>query len=126
MNPDTRNEKSPALEHTHARIDRAAERAKQGASDAIGEAKGKVDMTADRIEEGLRHAADASAHGAHRVADKAGKWRDRSAELVSGARNRADQATGNLREWVREKPVQSVAVALAAGWLVGRLLKSHN
>jgi ElaB/YqjD/DUF883 family membrane-anchored ribosome-binding protein len=126
MNPDTQNEKSSARENTHVRIDRAAERTKQSASDVVGGATDKVDTAADRIEKGLHHAVNAGAHGAHRVADKAGEWRDRGAELASEARNRADQAAENLRERVREKPVQSVAVALALGWLVGRLLRPHN
>ena len=89
-------------------------------------AKDKVDKAADRIEEGLHYAADVGGQGAHRVADKAGEWHDRSAELGSEARNRAGQATENLRDWVREKPVQSIAIALALGWLVGRLLRPHG
>jgi ElaB/YqjD/DUF883 family membrane-anchored ribosome-binding protein len=28
------------------------------------------------------------------------------------------------REYVREKPVQSIALALAAGWLAGRILRN--
>ncbi len=125
MNPTTQNEKNSAPE-THARTDHAPERTKQGVSDAVGSAKDKVDKAADRIEEGLHHAADVGGQGAHRVADKAGEWHDRSAELGSEARNRAGQATENLREWVREKPVQSIAIALALGWLVGRLLRPHG
>jgi len=125
MNPTTQNEKNPTPE-THARTDHAAERTKQGVSDAVGSAMDKVDKAADRIEEGLHYAADVGAQGAHRVADKAGEWHDRSAELASEARNRAGQATENLREWVREKPVQSIAVALALGWLAGRLPRPHG
>lgn len=126
MNPNAQDEKSSAPENIHARIDHAAECAKQGASDAVGGTRGKVDTAADRIEKGLHHAADAGAHGAHRVADKASEWRDRSVELASGARDRANQAAENLRERVREKPVQSVAIALALGWLVGRLLRPRD
>jgi ElaB/YqjD/DUF883 family membrane-anchored ribosome-binding protein len=28
-----------------------------------------------------------------------------------------------VRDYVREKPVQSVAIALGAGWLIGRILR---
>ncbi|HKZ09251.1 MAG TPA: hypothetical protein VJL61_00935 [Rhodanobacteraceae bacterium] len=123
MNPTTQNEKNS---ETHARIDHAAERTKQGVSEAVGGAKDKVDKAADRIEEGLHHAANVGAQGSHRVADKAGEWHDRSAELASEARDRAGQAIENLRERVHEKPVQSIAIALALGWLVGRLLRPHD
>ena len=70
----------------------------------------------------MHRATDASARGAERAADKAGEWRDRGSELASRARDRADDALGTVRDFVREKPVQSVAIALAAGWLIGRLL----
>lgn len=106
----------------HERIERTATRVKEGTSSAVSGAKEKFDAAADHIESGLHRATDASARGAERAADKAGEWRDRGADLASRARDRADDALGNVRDFVREKPVQSVAIALAAGWLLGRLL----
>src|SRR5690242_10750294 len=107
--------------NTHERIERTATRFKEGTSSAVSGAKQKFDAAADHVESGLHRATDASARGAERAADKAGEWRDRGAELASRARDRADDALGNVRDFVREKPVQSVAIALAAGWLLGRL-----
>lgn len=112
----------PSGRNVHERIERTAERFKEGTSNAVGGAKEKFDGAADRVEAGLHRATDASARGAHRAADKAGEWRDRGAELAAGARDRTDAAFDSVREFVREKPVQSVAIALAAGWLLGRLL----
>jgi ElaB/YqjD/DUF883 family membrane-anchored ribosome-binding protein len=106
----------------HERIERTANRFKEGTSSAVSGAKEKFDSAADHVESGLHHAADATARGAHRAADKAGEWRERGADLASHARDRADDALANVRDFVREKPVQSVAIALAAGWLLGRLL----
>jgi ElaB/YqjD/DUF883 family membrane-anchored ribosome-binding protein len=106
----------------HERIERTANRFKEGTSSAVSGAKGKFDSAADSVESGLHHAADATARGAHRATDKAGELRDRGAELASSARDRAGDAMDNVRDFVREKPVQSVAIALAAGWLLGRLL----
>jgi len=126
MNPATRNEKSSEAEHTHAHIGHAAERAKRGVGDAVDAANGEADTTADRAEKGLHHAADVGAHAAHRMADNAAAWQDRGAELASDARDRVGQAAENLRKRVREKPVQSIASALALGWLVGRLLRPHD
>ena len=37
--------------------------------------------------------------------------------------DRADAWLEQAREYVREKPVQSVAIALGAGWLLGRILR---
>ncbi|TAN02908.1 MAG: DUF883 family protein [Rhodanobacteraceae bacterium] len=111
--------------NAHERIERTATRFKEGTSGAVSGAKEKFDRAADSVESGLHHAADAGARGAHRAADKAGEWRDRGEEMASRARERADDALDNVRDFVREKPVQSVAIALAAGWLLGRLL-SHR
>ncbi|HJR12807.1 MAG TPA: hypothetical protein VJ833_02815 [Rhodanobacteraceae bacterium] len=112
--------------NNHERIERTATRVKEGTSNAVSGAKEKFDAAADRVESGLHRATDASARGAERAADKAGEWRDRGAELASRARDRADDALDNVRDFVREKPVQSVAIALAAGWLIGRLLGSRR
>lgn len=108
--------------NTHERIERTATRFKEGTSHAVSGAKEKFEAAADRVESGLHRATDASARGAERAADKAGEWRDRGAELAADARDRADAALDSVRNFVREKPVQSVAIALAAGWLIGRLL----
>lgn len=108
--------------NAHERIERTAARFKEGTSNAVGGAKEKFNAAADHVESGLHRAADASARGAERAAEKAGEWRDRGAELAARARDRTDDALDNVRDFVREKPVQSVAIALAAGWLLGRLL----
>ena len=108
--------------NTHERIERTATRVKEGTSNAVSGAKEKFEAAADRVESGLHRATDASARGAERAADKASESRDRGAELAADARDRADAALGSMRDFVREKPVQSVAIALAAGWLIGRLL----
>lgn len=125
MNQDLSNDDVPGT-GAHERIERANARFKEGASNAVGGAKEKFGRAADSVESGLHRAADASARGAQRAADKAGEWRERGSELASRARDRADDALDNVREFVREKPVQSVAIALAAGWLLGRLLSPRR
>jgi ElaB/YqjD/DUF883 family membrane-anchored ribosome-binding protein len=125
MSQDISNEEGRAG-NAHERIERTAKRFKEGTSSAVGGAKDKFDSAADRVESGLHHATDASARGAHRATDKASEWRDRGADVASRAKDRADDALDNVRDFVREKPVQSVAIALAAGWLLGRLLGSRR
>jgi ElaB/YqjD/DUF883 family membrane-anchored ribosome-binding protein len=105
---------------THEQIDHAAERVKQEAGSAARAAKGKT------AEASVKLAADAGATAAHRLADKAADWRERGSAAAYTMRDRADNLMEDARECVREKPVQSVAIALAAGWLVGRLLSSRR
>ncbi|HET7562527.1 MAG TPA: hypothetical protein VFJ87_09135 [Rhodanobacteraceae bacterium] len=104
-----------ARNSSHERIERTAARFKEGTSSVVGGAKEKLDAAADHVESGLHRATDASARGAKRAAEKAGQLRDRG-----------DEALETVRDFVREKPVQSVAIALAAGWLIGRLLNRRH
>lgn len=111
---------------SHERIERTAARVKEGTSSVVGGARQKFDSAAEQVESGLHRATDASARGAERAAEKAAEMRARSAKLAAEARDRIDAALGTVRAFVREKPVQSVAIALAAGWLLGRLLSSRR
>lgn len=104
------------------RIDQRAEQLKQATSSAIHSTKETVDRTADRVEEGLHHATDKAASTAHRASEKAADISDRSREVYDQTMDRADAWMDEAREYVREKPVQSVAIALGAGWLIGRIL----
>ncbi|MGH7223275.1 MAG: DUF883 family protein [Gemmataceae bacterium] len=122
MTPDRGKHDHPASADIHARIGHAADKAKQDTANAIGTAKDKLDAAAERTGEGLQNATDAAARSAHKVADTAGEWRDRGSVMASDARDRTDRAADNLREFVRDKPVESIAIALAAGWVLGRLL----
>lgn len=110
----------------HERIERTAARVKEGTSSVVAGARQKFDNAAEHVESGLHRATDASARGAERATEKAAELRNRSAELASDARQRADAALGSVRAFVREKPVQSVAIALAAGWLIGRILSPRR
>lgn len=121
MAEDANKSQGHANGKTHESIDRAAERVKQEAGSAAARAaKGKA------AEETVERAADLGASAAHRIADKAADWRQRGSAAAYTMRDRADNLMEDARECVREKPVQSVAIALAAGWLVGRLLSSRR
>ncbi len=49
--------------------------------------------------------------------------KERGRAAVDQAKDRADEWLDEVREYVREKPVQAVAIALGAGWLLGRILR---
>jgi ElaB/YqjD/DUF883 family membrane-anchored ribosome-binding protein len=107
----------------HARIDQGAERVKQATSDAVARTKQAVDTTADKVEAGVHRATDKAASAAHRANDKAADLSERGRQLRDETMDRAELWMEQAREYVREKPMQSVAIAVGAGWLLGRLLR---
>lgn len=114
MSNEVTRDDSPSS-NAHERIERTASRVKEGTHSAVSGAKDKFDNAADRVDAGLQSATDASARGAHRATDKASELRDRAGDALDSGRG-----------FVREKPVQSVAIALAAGWLLGKLMSSRR
>ncbi|WP_449427028.1 DUF883 family protein [Rhodanobacter umsongensis] len=108
---------------TGNRIDERAERIKQATSSAVASTKEAVDRAADHVEEGLHHATDKAAGAAHRASDKAAHVSQRGREVYDETMDRAEVWLEQARVYVREKPVQSVAIALGAGWLLGRILR---
>ena len=119
MNPKEHTPK-PSVDE---RIDERAERVKQATSQAVASTKDKVDRAADRVEQGLHHATDKTASAAHRTVDKAAEVGEQGRAAYEHTRDRADEFLEQAREYVREKPMQSVAIALGAGWLLGRILR---
>lgn len=105
-----------------ARIESGAERFKESTSNTVQTAKEKFAAAADQVEHGVHNATDASARAAVRATAKAAELRERGSEALDGARERANDAFDSMRDFVRERPAQSIAIALAAGWLLGRLI----
>jgi len=115
-----------------SRIEAGAERFKQGTHETVQTAKEKFNAAADRVDQGVQQATDASARAAIRATEKAAELRERGREkledvrergreLAEDARERAEDAFDAMRDFVRERPVQSLAIALGAGWVLGRL-----
>lgn len=107
----------------HTRIDQGAERVKQATSDAVARTKQAVNTTADRVEAGVHRATDKTASAAHRASDTAADLSERGRQLRDETMDRAELWMEQAREYVREKPMQSVAIAVGAGWLLGRILR---
>ncbi|MEO8746196.1 MAG: hypothetical protein ABI379_00840 [Rhodanobacter sp.] len=111
-------------------IDQRAERIKQATSSAVASTKGavdraaeRVDHAADRVEESLHRTTDKAAGAAHRASDKAADLGERGRQAYAQTADQAEAWLEAAREYVRDKPVQSVAIALGAGWLLGRILR---
>lgn len=105
------------------RIDQSAERVKQSASNAVAGTKDAVDRAADRVEDGVHRATDKAADVAHRASNKAADLSQRGQQLRDQTMDNAEVWLDQAREYVREKPAQSVALALGAGWLLGRIMR---
>lgn len=105
------------------RIDQSAERVKQTASHAVANTKDAVDRAADRVEDGVHRATDKAADVAHRASNKAADLSQRGQQLRDQTMDNAEVWLDQAREYVREKPAQSVAIALGAGWLIGRIMR---
>ncbi|HET6805593.1 MAG TPA: hypothetical protein VFH59_09165 [Frateuria sp.] len=107
----------------HSRIDQGAERVKQATTEAVTRTKQAVNATADRVEAGVHHATDRTADAAHRASDKAADLSERGRQLRDDTMDKADAWMAQARDYVREKPMQSIAIAVGAGWLLGRILR---
>ena len=106
-----------------SRIDQSAERVKQATSEAVARTKQAVNATADKVETGVHRATDKAAGAAHAANEKAADFADRGRELCDTTMDKADAWMAQARDYVRTKPMQSVAIALGAGWLLGRILR---
>lgn len=83
----------------------------EGLGGASSDTHERIDQAADKVKQGAGAAADATARGAHRAADAAGDAQAYAGDLFS-----------QCCAFVREKPLESVAIAVAAGWVAGRLM----
>ncbi|MGC1550937.1 MAG: hypothetical protein WA777_20630 [Rhodanobacter sp.] len=105
------------------RIEENAERIKQATSSAVASTKDAVGRAADQVEESLHRATDKAAGAASRATEKAADVSERGRAAYDETMDRADEWMEQVRDYVREKPVQAVAIALGAGWLLGRILR---
>lgn len=117
--PDSPSDRDVAA----TRIDERAERIKQATSSAVASTKEAVERAADHVEEGLHRATDKAAGAANRASDKAADLSERGRKAYDHTADQMDAWLETARDYVREKPVQSVAIALGAGWLLGRILR---
>ena len=94
---------------------------------------GQVTVTAhdtiDSLSDVAKPAVDRMTSGAHNVVDQvAGAATQAAKTLGATTKNlqRTEQKlTQNAREYVREHPIASVGIALAAGYVVSRLFSSR-
>jgi len=81
--------------------------------------------TIDKVAEPVRGAVDRASATAHQTVDKVTSGVNSAAEKVDTHARRLTEAphraVDHTREYIRGRPLQAVAGALALGWLIGRL-----
>ena len=81
----------------------------------------------DKVSDAARPVVDRIASGAHRTVDKIVSAAGQAAETfgLKGLKNAQAQALAQCRGYVRDHPVTSLGIAVAAGFLLSRLLRSR-
>ena len=81
---------------------------------SMGESAGRVGDAAGRK---VQEAADAARSKVQEVADRSReKWDEVKKRSI-------EDVFTDTREWIRENPGKTLVGALAAGWLIGRMLR---
>lgn len=93
-------------------------------NDAMGRAANGLETAARRLDE----MAGRRTEGASGTTARAGAYAHTAAEGMQGVANYLRDndvrgLQGDLEKQVRERPLQSLLVAVAAGWLVGKILR---
>lgn len=78
------------------------------------------------IEENIKETIDKVTHSAHEAVDKMANASYKTAEVLSEKgeqlKTAEEEMIENYRVYIRENPIRAVGIALAAGFLLSRLL----
>jgi len=102
------------MDVTSNNIDRGANEAHQAVDAAADKAARKAGPVIDRVAQAAHQTVD-------RVADAAGPAADWVSQSADQFKQQQDQLLENARSYVRERPLMTIGMAVAAGYLVGRL-----
>jgi ElaB/YqjD/DUF883 family membrane-anchored ribosome-binding protein len=93
---------------------------------SVDQASTGAHVVIDKVSDAARPMVDRVASGAHRAVDKLAGTAGQAAQSLSvkaeQLKNAQARAMEQCRGYVREHPVASVSVAVAAGFLLSRLL----
>lgn len=97
--------------------------------DAAERASAAAHSTVDQVADAARPAVDRLAAGAHQTVDKLADAAGAAAQIVGEKSGQMKLAQERLLEdcrgYVRENPIASIGIALAAGYLLSRLTSSR-
>jgi ElaB/YqjD/DUF883 family membrane-anchored ribosome-binding protein len=88
-----------------------------------------IDQVVDKTSETMRPVVDllvASVHDAvERLADAAGTAAEKMEMSSAYVKNAQEQATRSARSYVRQKPLTSIGIAVATGYLLSWAMRKH-
>ncbi len=116
---DTTEKNTPDLTEGGSRMASRVERASAGAHNVIA-----------KVSEAAHPAVERLSSGAHRTVDKAASAATQTAAAFTERREKLRQAQtramDETRSYVRANPIASLGIAVAAGYLISRLLQSRR
>jgi ElaB/YqjD/DUF883 family membrane-anchored ribosome-binding protein len=97
--------------------------------DATERARSAAHTTVDKVADAAQPAVERLAAGAHQTVDKLASAAGTAAQVMGEKSEKIKLAQERLLEdcrgYVRENPIASVGIALAAGYLLSRLISSR-
>jgi ElaB/YqjD/DUF883 family membrane-anchored ribosome-binding protein len=95
----------------------------------IRQAESGAHHTIDKAAEAVRPTVDRVASGAHHVVDEVAQAAKQTADSVSAKgeqlKNAEQQMVEYSREYMQKHPIASLGIAVAAGFLLSRILSSR-
>ena len=94
----------------------------------------EIKQAADKFKSGKTHATEAAQEFKEAVAakfsdlrgslnERAGEYRERANQVWSETTGRARTLTEDGEDYIRENPLQAVGIALAAGFIIGVIMR---
>jgi ElaB/YqjD/DUF883 family membrane-anchored ribosome-binding protein len=118
-----------AAASAHSAVDRLADKV-PAATEKVQAATEKVQATVDRLADKVPAATDRLVGKAHdtvdRMSDKAGEMSERLSQKAADLNVAYKRMAETGRSYVRQSPATSVLVAMAAGFVVSKLLGSRR
>jgi ElaB/YqjD/DUF883 family membrane-anchored ribosome-binding protein len=103
---------------------------KMGSEGNIAQASSSAHETIDRMSAAARPGVDRVASTAHRAVDRMAGMASQAADTLSVQGQKLKDAQGrvmaNSRTYVRDHPIASIGIAVAAGFLISRIFGSRD
>ena len=109
---------TPSYDDGNGSVARKIDQASTGAHDAIDKASGSARPTVNRVAVGAHQAVDKIASAATQMADTLGVKGEQLKDIQV-------RVLEQCRTYVRANPATSLGIAVAAGYLLSRLLSSR-
>jgi len=105
------------MDMSNSNIDRTANQAHRAVDNVADAAATKAGPAMDRAAQAVHDTVDKVAQAAGPAAD----WINQNAEQLM---QRQDELLESCRSYVRDRPLATIGIAVAAGYLIGRLGRS--